>query len=84
MPSPTPRCSSYWKGSLCVTLDYNRQLYLLTYKGDQVNHCYLHKVEIENKNKILRDFEIQADQTIQDRRSDLFIVNNEKISLKMA
>ena len=28
-PSPTPRCSSYWKGSLLVTLNYGRQLYLL-------------------------------------------------------
>ena len=26
--APTPRCSSYWKGSLHVTLDYGRQLYL--------------------------------------------------------
>ena len=25
-PTPTPRCSSYWKGSLRVTLDYSRQL----------------------------------------------------------
>ena len=29
---PTPWCSSYQKGSLRVTLDYSRQLYL-TYKG---------------------------------------------------
>ena len=28
-PSPTPRCSSYWKGNLRVALDYVRQLYLL-------------------------------------------------------
>ena len=28
-PSPTTRCSSYWKGSLQVTLDKGRQLYLL-------------------------------------------------------
>ena len=28
-PSPTSRCSSYWKGSLLVALDYGRQLYLL-------------------------------------------------------
>ena len=28
-PSPIPRCSSYWKGSLRVTLDYGRQFYLL-------------------------------------------------------
>ena len=28
-PSPTPRCSSYWKGNLWVTLDYSHQLYLL-------------------------------------------------------
>ena len=26
-PSPTPQCSSYWKGSLQVTLNYGRQLY---------------------------------------------------------
>ena len=30
-PSPTPWCSSYRKGSLRVTLDYGRKLYLLTY-----------------------------------------------------
>ena len=29
-PSPTPRCISYRKGNLRVTLDYGRQLYLLT------------------------------------------------------
>ena len=27
-PSPTPRCTSYWKGGLLVALDYSRQLYL--------------------------------------------------------
>ena len=27
VPSPTPQCSNYWKGSLLVTLDYSRQLY---------------------------------------------------------
>ena len=30
-PSPTPWCSSSRKGSLLVTLDYSRQLYLLIY-----------------------------------------------------
>ena len=29
--SLTPRCSTYWKGSLQVTLDYGRQLYLYIY-----------------------------------------------------
>ena len=28
-PSPTPRCSSYWKGNLQVVFDHGRQLYLL-------------------------------------------------------
>ena len=28
-PSPTPQCSSYWKESLRVALDYGHQLYLL-------------------------------------------------------
>ena len=31
MPSPTPRCSNYWKGSLLVALDYGRHLYFLLY-----------------------------------------------------
>ena len=31
VPSPTPQCSSYWKGSLPVALDYSRQLYLYIY-----------------------------------------------------
>ena len=30
-PFPTPRCSSYWKGSLRVALDYGRQLLLIVY-----------------------------------------------------
>ena len=35
-PSPTHLCSSYRKGSLRVTLDYGRQLYLLIYTHTQV------------------------------------------------
>ena len=31
-PSPIPMCSSYWKGSLLVALDYGRQLYLTLLK----------------------------------------------------
>ena len=33
-PSPTSWCSSYRKGSLRVTLDYGRQLYLLSASED--------------------------------------------------
>ena len=29
-PSPTPRCSSYWKGSLRIALDNSRQLYFIS------------------------------------------------------
>ena len=36
-PCPTPRCSSYRKGSLLVFLDYSRQLYLLTYYSTRMN-----------------------------------------------
>ena len=32
-PSPTPRCSSYRKGSLRDNLNYSRRLYLLIYKS---------------------------------------------------
>ena len=31
-PFPTPQCSSDWKGSLLVTLDYSRQLYFYNTK----------------------------------------------------
>ena len=37
-PSPTPWCSSYRKGSLRVTLDYGRQLYLLIYNPAKMVH----------------------------------------------
>ena len=41
-PSPTTRCSSYWKRSLLVTLDYGRQLYfLLTLYDIFVINCIL-------------------------------------------
>ena len=29
--SPIPQCSSYWKGSFRVTLDYGRQFYFFTF-----------------------------------------------------
>ena len=44
-PSPTPWCSSYRKGSLRVTLDYGRQLYLLTYYS-QINLRAKQKYEV--------------------------------------
>ena len=40
-PSPTPWCSSYWKGSLLVPLDYGRQLYLLLIKVPKIRDSYL-------------------------------------------
>ena len=39
-PSPTPWCSSYRKGSLRVTLDYGRQLYLLIYMRSAEGNGY--------------------------------------------
>ena len=36
-PSPTHWCSSYGKGSLRVTLDYGRQLYLLNWNKQKWN-----------------------------------------------
>ena len=34
MLSPTPQCSSYWKRSLQVTLDYSHQLYFMQFKRE--------------------------------------------------
>ena len=38
-PSPTPRCSSYWKRSFRVTLDDSRQLYFYLYMVGQSFRC---------------------------------------------
>ena len=38
-PSPTPQCSSYWKGNLLVVHDYGCQLYF-TYYIVSSNHSY--------------------------------------------
>ena len=40
VPSPTPRCCSYWKESLLVALDYSCQLYLLLH-SDPVANLYV-------------------------------------------
>ena len=54
-PSSTPRCSSYWKGSLRVTLDYGLQLYLLYFyiyiymSGRRRVNCYPHQVCLVRK-----------------------------------
>ena len=41
VPSPTPRCSSYWKGSLRVTLNYGRQLYFFLFLFNNNNHLFI-------------------------------------------
>ena len=38
-PSPTPRCSSYWKGSLRVALDNGRQLHFIIICYLKPYHC---------------------------------------------
>ena len=41
-PSPTPQCSSYWKGSLWVSLHYSRQLYFMTLPTRRVGWAFDH------------------------------------------
>ena len=47
-PSRTPQCSSYWKGSLRVTLGYSRQLYLIIWQ----KHLYLNKKKTMDRHYI--------------------------------
>ena len=48
--SSTPRCSSYWKESFRVALDYNRQLYytLLQYNIDSWFYFERVKNKVDN------------------------------------
>ena len=50
-PTPTPRCSSYWKGSLQVTLDYSYQLYI--YEREREKHIHTISIMKQDKNSQL-------------------------------
>ena len=54
-PTPTPRCSSYWKGSLLVTLDYGRQLYFFCRHPVALvsRYCYLIWILLDSFNYFL-------------------------------
>ena len=67
-PSPTPWCSSYRKGSLWVTLDYGRQLYLY-------GSMYSYQLVIII---IIIIMMTQKDHLILARRPDLVIVQKKE------
>ena len=46
--SPTPRCSSYWKGSFLVALDYGHQLFLFMKRRGS----FLEKKKEERRNEV--------------------------------
>ena len=50
-PSPTVRSSSYWKGSLLVTLDYGHQLYFYLLKAS-LSSVFLLLDWLPNKNLV--------------------------------
>ena len=44
-PSPTPQCSSYWKGSFRVVLDYGHQFYLVRFWKEHISYYMkIHRV----------------------------------------
>ena len=51
-PSPTPWCSSYWKGSLRVALDYSRQL-LYIYIYIYIYSYFRSMVSIGNRSEFI-------------------------------
>ena len=56
-PCPSAQCSSYWKGSRQVTLDYTRQLYLYTHTHTHTHtHTYIY-IYIKIKDKFEKIFE---------------------------
>ena len=68
-PSPTPRCSSYRKGSLRVTLDYGCQLYLHAQNNSVIEN------EIYN---ILWDFAVETELLMPTRGPGLVLINKKK------
>ena len=57
-PSLTPWCSSYWKGSLGVALDNNRQLYYIFVEGNHPHQNRLIQACKETKLKQVKDIVI--------------------------
>ena len=55
-PSPTPQCSSYWKGSLRVTLDYGSQLFYNLYVETQI--CTFSFIQVWIKQCMKRNLSI--------------------------
>ena len=55
-PSSTPRCSSYWKGSLLVALDYGRQqlLHRHTQTSGRFEWCNVYQNRLANFHKWVR------------------------------
>ena len=59
-PSPTPRCRSYWKGSLLVALDYSRQLYVVTHCNSVIlPHSFEKLKHLQYCNFILHQYILQ-------------------------
>ena len=54
-PSPTSQCSSYWKRSLWVALDYSRQLYLYLWICFWFQTLVTHKWEREKERERERE-----------------------------
>ena len=54
-PSPTPQCSSNWKGSLQVALNYSHQLYLLIHVPS-IFYIYNEKIKNLEATLFLADF----------------------------
>ena len=59
-PSPTPQCSSYWKGSLWVTLSYGRQLYFIYI--DRYLYVYVWKSESPSVMAKVVDYDLEVSE----------------------
>ena len=50
MPSSTPWCSSYWKGSLQVAFEYGRQLYFISIRLEYLKLYYCRQIICIDRN----------------------------------
>ena len=65
MPSPTSGCSSYWKGSLRVALDFGHQLYFIYVKAkiDKKQQSSKYRLFSDNDEMINRNEQMQQIST---------------------
>ena len=93
-PSPTPRCSSYWKRSLRVTLDGCRQLYFYLLAQGEIQtgsyyleypdyylhrYCYIHNISPDAIFTLLQVYHVEPRSLHKTSNWTLYLIYRDRL-----